>query len=381
MPGILPSAAFSSSVVGPAHLMLQRAERCFRRARHAVSHTLRVSSVGAWIDQVPAGKLTRFVPCAWGVRRDDYRWQACGGRRDCAALHSGATAIGWALVHTPLPAWVELMPGPMVEVMGKHSDLYLADYWLLTLHYLVWSRRLPYPIKARWVRGNSVHDECFDFVSELPIGVAEASLDALILFREACFASPHVHEATVEAPCRAESTCAIPAEPPVCRDGRWCMNECENVSPRSLASRPEMHLQPSLLAAADAPTEPASPTAATEPPAIVTESGVLELDDQSFTARCGASIYRFAPRNKQLFALLERINHRPGHRVSFEDLCSPGDVWDGLTVEDSTIRGAVARLRKLLKQHRMEALAARIATGSYRGSRYVVLRSAEDVEI
>jgi hypothetical protein len=50
-------------------------------------------------------------------------------------------------------------------------------------------------------------------------------------------------------------------------------------------------------------------------------------------------------------------------------------------VEDSTIRGAVARLRKLLKHHGMEALAARIATGSYRGSRYVVLHSAEDVEI
>lgn len=381
MPSILPSAAFPSSPVGPAHLMLQRAERCFRRARHTVSHTLRVSSAGAWIDQVPAGKLTRSVPCAWGVRRDDYRWQACGGRRDCAALHSGASAIGWALVHAPLPAWVELLPGTMVEVMGKPSDLYLADYWLLTLHYLVWSKRLPYPIKARWVRGKSVRDECFDFVSELPIGVAEASLDALILFREACFASLHMNDASVETLCRAESNRVARTEPPVCRDGRWCMNECEHVPSRSLESRPEAHPQPLRLIAADAPTEPSPPTAVAETPAAVTESGVLELDDQSFTARCGGSVYRFAPRNKQLFALLERINRRPGHRVSFEDLCSPGDVWDGLTVEDCTIRGAVARLRKLLKQHGMEALAARIATGSYRGSRYVVLRSAADMEI
>jgi hypothetical protein len=110
------------------------------------------------------------------------------------------------------------------------------------------------------------------------------------------------------------------------------------------------------------------------------EGGVLELDDQSFTARCGGSICRFSIRNKQLFALLERINRRPGQRVSFGDLCLPGDVWDGLTVEDSTIRGAVARLRKLLKGHGMEALAARIATGSYRGSRYVVLRLESDQE-
>jgi hypothetical protein len=51
-----------------------------------------------------------------------------------------------------------------------------------------------------------------------------------------------------------------------------------------------------------------------------------------------------------------------------------------LNVEDSTIRGAVARLRKLLKQHGMEPLARRIITGSYQGSRYVLLRASEETD-
>ena len=82
-------------------------------------------------------------------------------------------------------------------------------------------------------------------------------------------------------------------------------------------------------------------------------------------------------RNKQLFALLERINRRPGFRVQFDDLRSKGDVWDGSPVEDSTIRGAVTRLRKLLTNQGMEELANRITTGTYRGSRHVVLHHAD----
>lgn len=103
----------------------------------------------------------------------------------------------------------------------------------------------------------------------------------------------------------------------------------------------------------------------------------LELDDQSFTVRFGSASYRFTGRNKQLFALLERINRRPGFRVQFDDLRSKGDVWDGSPVEDSTIRGAVTRLRKVLKSHDMVRLADRIATGTYRGSRYIVLHQAD----
>lgn len=323
-------------------------------------------------------RVNRFVPCTWGVRRDDYRCRASRAGRSCAALHHGASAIGWALVHAPHAGWDELLPGTMIEVMGKQSDLYLADYWLLTLHHLVWSRRLPYPIKARWLRGHSVHDACFDFVSELPTGLAEASLDALILFREASLPYARISEGAVEPARRPESTRIAPAEPPVCRDGRWCMIECESPSQRSLESQPEAHSEAALPVIANVPIEPppSAPVASVQGTTI--ESGVLELDDQSFTAHCAGNVCRFSPRNKQLFALLERINRRPGQRVSFEDMCSTGDVWDGLTVEDSTIRGAVARLRKVLKQHGMAALAGRIATGSYRGSRYVVLHSAPD---
>lgn len=378
MPSVLLPLSFSSSSLGPAQLMLERAEKWFRRSRHPVSHTLRIASGGAPADQMPRGRQTRFIPCAWGVRRDDYRWHAGGGRRDWAALHQGAAAIGWALVHAPLPGWKQLLPGTMAEVMGKSSDLYLADYWLLTLHYLVWSKRLPYPIKARWLCGQSVHDACFDFVSRLPAGVAEASQDALILFRETALLSIGADETAVEVSRPVGSNCISSVEPPIYRHGRWCMVEGEQARAKAPQMQLEAQDQPVLPAPLDALEESSQPTLNEQPVAV--ESNLLELDDQAFTARCSANVCRFGSRNKQLFALLERINRRPGHRVSFEDLCAPGDVWDGLTVEDSTIRGAVARLRKRLKEHGMAALAGRIATGSYRGSRYVVLRSAEDQE-
>lgn len=376
MPSVLLPQSFSSSSLGPVQLMLERAERWFRRSRSSVSHTLRIASSGTWNDSIASGKETRFIPCAWGVRRDDYRLHARGRRRNWAAVHQGATAIGWALVHAPLPGWEPLVPGSMVEVMGRPSDLYLADYWLLTLHYLVWSKRLPYPIKARWVCGHSVHDSCFDFVSKLPAGVAEASLDALILFREAAVLSIGTGDDGFEGLRSVGLKRVGPAEPPVCREGRWSMAEGEPVSEQVRRPQMEAQDQPALPSPLDASDESSSPALNEQPVAV--ENNLLELDDQSFTARCGGDVCRFTSRNKQLFALMERVNRRPGHRVSFDDLRSTGDVWDGLNVEDSTIRGAVARLRKLLKQHGMEALARRIITGSYQGSRYVLLRAADE---
>ena len=79
-----------------------------------------------------------------------------------------------------------------------------------------------------------------------------------------------------------------------------------------------------------------------------------------------------------MFALLDRISRRPGYRVLFDDLRAVGDVWDGLNVEDSTIRGAVARLRRLLSEHAMSDLAGRITTGTYQGRAYVVLQVADE---
>jgi len=361
--------------------MLERAEKCFRRSRHIVSHTLRLSSGCNLIDHASHGNQTRLVPCAWGVRRDDYRWRGGDGERDCAELLHGASAVAWALVFSPLPAWQELLPGSMGEMMGRQSELYLADYWLLALHYLVWTRRLPYPIKARWMRGDSIHDACFDFISELPTGLAETSLDALILFREAAIhaITPSAEQWRQDGP--AHNT---PAEPPVCREGRWCMAPHLKVLTPLIDSEADSPQPPSLPTGPDDPAGSAAvvptPVAATpvvSSPVASAASDALELDNQSFTVRCGGNVCRFAARNKQLFALLERISLRPDRRISFDDLRSTGDVWDGLNVEDSTIRGAVARLRKALKQRGMESLARRIFTGSYQASRYVMLRAHE----
>ena len=131
------------------------------------------------------------------------------------------------------------------------------------------------------------------------------------------------------------------------------------------------------LAATAAP-EP-SPVAGSVPHALGGEAAAgssavdLKLDDQTFTVRCGTAAYRFPPRSKQLFALLERVARRPRHRVGFDDLRTIGDVWDGSQVEDRTIRGAVARLRGVLDDHGMGGLATRIQTGTYRNSGYVLL--------
>lgn len=283
--------------------------------------------------------------------------------------------MGWALVHAPLANWQPFLPGSMSEVMGKTSSLYLPDYWLLTLHHLVWSGRLPYPIKAQWIRGGSIHDECFEFVSELPVGVAEASLDALILFREAVAEHAGATNPLIESiPCN-DSMRRIVIEPPICRGGQWRMTPIQNALPQS--NEPEASAASRLLlpGGIDSPS-PADPARSARP--TESEEASLRLDDQTFTIRFAGAAYRFAARNKQLFALLERVNRRPDHRVSFDELRSTGDVWDGLNVEDSTIRGAVARLRKLLKQHGMEALARRIITGSYQGTRYVLLRATDE---
>ena len=94
----------------------------------------------------------------------------------------------------------------------------------------------------------------------------------------------------------------------------------------------------------------------------------------------GAAAYRFPSRSNLLFALLERVARRPGHRVDFDALRAIGDVWDGSLIEDSpsdfaqgVVRGAVARLRGLLEEHGMGGLAVRIQTGTYRNGGYVLL--------
>lgn len=375
MPGtILPIVYDVGFPFGHIRLLLDRAERCFRRPRNTVSHILRVSSRCAPVDHAPTRQQTRIVPCAWGVRRDEFRWRGGRGERECAELRRGTSIMGRMLVDAPLPGWRELLPGSMAEMMGRQSDLYLTDYWLLVLHYLVWCGRLPYPVKARWTRGSSVHDDCFEFISELPTGLAEASVEALILFREAAV-PPSTAAAGPAHPSGPLRSAMI--EPPVFRDGRWHMGcDCDMTL---AAEKPiEVRVSAALRADAGGPiTHPELPPSESE---ASPKSDRLELDNQCFTIHFGGRSCRIPPRSEQLFALLERISRRPDHQVRFEDLCSPGDVWDGLSVEDSTIRGAVARLRKLLREHGMDALAERISTGTYQRRPYVMLRRIAETD-
>lgn len=352
----MSDALYPALPVGPAfgsvHLILEGVEKSFRRLHHTVRHRLRVTSAHSLIRHVPRTRQTRFVPCVWGVRRDDYVCNDPNGRQDVAAFHSAAALMGSVLVQYPVAVWSELLPGTMRQVMGTTSGLYLSDYWTFLLHYLVWSHRLPYPISARWVEGTQAEDARFYFVSELPTDLAEASQQALILFQESALA--RLSEPTGRG--EFVSVHGLVGLP-VYRDGRWEL-------PPAPLQQPETSM-PATDAVTTAPTVNSA-----DPPESKTS---LVVDPESFAIYCGDKCCQFAPRRKQLFALLERISRRPGHRVSFDDLRSTGDVWQGSAVEDGTIRGAITRLRKTLKDQDMADLARRISSGTYQGIGYAVL--------
>lgn len=141
------------------------------------------------------------------------------------------------------------------------------------------------------------------------------------------------------------------------RDGRWELQPAPSQQPKMSMPAADSVTTAPTVNSADPPEGKAS----------------LVVDSESFAIYCGDKRCQFAPRRKQLFALLERISRRPGHRVSFDDLRSTGDVWQGSAVEDGTIRGAIARLRKTLKDQDMADLARRISSGTYQGVGYAVL--------
>jgi len=386
MPGDLPYSRLPAGPpLSPSRLIPQRAKRGLRRLGHTLRHTLCVSSCALLIAHAPSSHHARRIPSAWGVRRDVYRWSR-GCRNDIADFRETAAGVARVLVHRPIAAWADLLPGATESVIGNASDLYLADYWTFVLHHLVWSGKLPYTVNARWERGKSIDDDPFHFVSELPTDLAEASREALILFEEAAARGITDAASFVE-----QFTRPLDLRPyglPIYDDGQWRL--------------PVRRDEPTAFASTDHAMEtateraPETHDASTSSSTVVSEnrdsgdtpSGVEAdsrtsnaidypppvLDDQAFTLRYGNQSYRFTARNKQLFALLERVSRRPGFRVLYNDLRSIGDVWDGASVEDSTIRGAVARLRKLLTTQRMAGLSSRIITGTYRGNGYVMLR-------
>lgn len=71
---------------------------------------------------------------------------------------------------------------------------------------------------------------------------------------------------------------------------------------------------------------------------------------------------RFSSRQQLLFRLLERLLGAPGRNIGYASLCSKGDVWDNRVVSDTTIKGAVSRLRKQLSKSGFGVIAAGIST-------------------
>ncbi len=343
-----------ASMVEKTQIIPSRIEEGFRGLNYTLRHKLMVASENDLMRHLPRGDDTRFIPARWGVRRDDYTWRSTDDLEDLIAFREAAAAMASLINSRSIAAWSDLIPGPMHEVMKTQSSLYLADYWVLTLHYLVWAKKLPYSITARWVQGTSISDQRFYFVSELPVNLVEASRDALVLFQEAAI------ESLQSRRCMpmdfSDAHAADTATPPVCRNGRWrigALETCEASELEPMADCESPHVFNNMM-----PDE-------------------YSLNHETFTIICGEHHYRFTNRNKQLFALLERLNRRPGHRVSFDNLRDVGDVWDGSPVEDSTIRGAIARLRKILKESGMGHIGERISSCTYQGTAYVYL-STED---
>ena len=109
------------------------------------------------------------------------------------------------------------MPGTVREIIGRRTDLFLPDYWLLVVHHLGWTDQLPYECETHWRQGRSFSDDGFHFTSRLPVNIVQASIDALTVLidaiphrvwdrnaggfvtRELTFAMWD-HEATEEAP-------------------------------------------------------------------------------------------------------------------------------------------------------------------------------------
>lgn len=99
----------------------------------------------------------------------------------------------------------------------------------------------------------------------------------------------------------------------------------------------------------------------------------FEIMESAFQVTMEGQSCTFCGRSRQLFALLLRICRRAGHAVEFSALQQPGDVWGGSQVAESTIRGAVARLKKMLRAAKLTKLAEAISTGSYQNRQFVIL--------
>ena len=114
-------------------------------------------------------------------------------------------------------------------------------------------------------------------------------------------------------------------------------------------------------------SKPATPT--TKPPAC----SDLSIDESSFSVTWNGTTHVFKGKGKLKFALLTRLSRSRGTAVTFEQLQAKDGVWDGATVSDTTIRGAITRLKKELRGAGMNELAGLISVDRYKGSPHVIL--------
>ena len=153
-----------------------------------------------------------------------------------------------------------------------------------------------------------------------------------------------------------------PAEPPTCCEGQWRMAVHPKVLTRTVDAEADSPQLPSHPTVPDDPAGPAAmvPTPVALTPVVpipeVSSSAVnaatdaLELDNQSFTVRMRGQRLPVCSPEQATLRLAGADQPPAGPADLVRRSASTGDVWDGLNVEDSTIRGAVARLRKALKR-------------------------------
>lgn len=87
------------------------------------------------------------------------------------------------------------------------------------------------------------------------------------------------------------------------------------------------------------------------------DSSEIRVDVPSRTVRWGAKKLVFSPRSFLLLSLFAKLDSNRGRAITFSSLMQQGSVWDGRQVEETTIRGAVTRLRQFLREGKMGAVA------------------------
>lgn len=148
---------------------------------------------------------------------------------------------------------------------------------------------------------------------------------------------------------------------------------CGLVFPRRSKPQPYYRMASRALIRTQAAAESSATTREPMVPSVGDSKHGVSAHRDTFTIEASGRSLTISGRSKLLFSLFERIFRRPGHQVSFDSLRQKGDVWGDVQVEDVTIRGAVGRLKKALRNAGMNDLAAAISTGRFQNQPFVIL--------